>query len=482
MTLDEYCTYDALGLARLIASKQISEQQLLHTAVAALEALNPALNALTQTYFDHAAAAIDRGLPNGMFRGVPFLLKDAGIQLKGTPAYHGSRWFEDWPAAHDSTLTERYKQSGLVILGKTNAPEFGLSVTTEPLRFGATRNPWNLDKSPGGSSGGAAAAVASGMTPIAHATDGGGSIRIPASCCGLFGLKPSRGRVPNGPDRGEAWHGLAIAHALTRSVRDSAALLDAIGGPEPGDSYYCKPVAQPFLATLEESPRPLRIGFSTKASVPVHIECKKAVELTARLCADLGHQVEETEPPVDCDELNEPFLAIAAASTAAAISGASRMYDKPFGPDDFEPVGWTMIERGLTRPMYELSLAIDAAQRASRRAASFHERYDLFLCPTLAMPPQPLNSLTMSKQDVAEENNRSYEFSPFTAVANMTGQPSANLPLMWTESGLPIGIMLTAAYGEETLLFQISRQLETACPWAHRYPAPAAQSREMANE
>lgn len=470
MKLSEYVRYDALGLAELVSRNEVSPSELLRTAISAIEQLNPTLNAITQKLYDHAEQALRQGLPQGPFTGVPFLLKDAGILLTGTPNYNGSRWFDDMPADHDSTLTLRYKQAGLVIMGKTSTPELGLSVTTEPLRFGPTRNPWNPAHSTGGSSGGAAAAVASGMLPAAHASDGAGSIRIPASCCGLFGLKPSRGRLPVGPDRGEVWSGLAVAHALTRSVRDSAALLDATAGPEPGDPYACPESAGRYSVQIRRAPERLRIACTTGDIPQLHADCRRAYEEAVRLCLDLGHTLEEAAPALDAVELTDALLNIAAAGVAAGIDEYCRLRGRSHQAGDFEAVTEVMLQRAAERPIKDYVSALNAIHRAGRITGQFHENYDLLLTPTLALPPPPLGVLRDNGTNTYLQLRRIFEFTPYTPIANMTGQPSMTLPIHWNEAGLPIGVMFTAGLGREDVLLRLAAQIEQARPWTGRLP------------
>jgi amidase len=372
--------------------------------------------------------------------------------------------------ALNSEIVRRYRQAGLVILGKTNSSEFGIAAATEPKLFGATRNPWNRDLSPGGSSGGSAAAVAARMLPMAHATDGGGSIRIPAACCGLFGLKPTRGRVSAGPEGGEGLAGLAHQHAVTRSVRDSAALLDAVAGQMVGDPYFAPPPERPFLREIGLSPGRLRIGFSTKPprGGNVDAECAAAAERAARLCESLGHMVEEAAPEFDADEVERGFLAVFYANTMANVARAT---GGPL-PDGelIEPLTRAAAERGQAMGAADYILHLQRLHRQARRIAQFFERYDMWLTPTLAMPPRPLGYFDTDTDDVDSWMARLIAFTPFTFLFNVTGQPAMSVPLMLSSGGLPLGCHFAARYGHEGLLFRVAAQLEMAAPWRDRRP------------
>src|SRR5215813_13280133 len=352
----DFDTYDGLGLAELIRRRDATPAEVLEAAIARIEARNPALNAIVTRLYDAARAAVKAGLPNGPFAGVPYALKDLGALYTGAVTSYGSRLFADNRADHDSELTLRLKRAGLVILGKTNTPEMGLAPSTEPRRFGPTRNPWNLDYSAGGSSGGAAAAVAAGILPMAHATDGGGSIRIPASACGLFGLKPTRARNPMGPDAGEGWGGASIGHAVTRSVRDSAALLDATSGPDVGDPYWAPPPAGPFLAEVGRDPGRLRIALTLTPwiSGPVDPECAEAALAAARLCASLGHTVEEARPTIDEAAWRHATRVIVAANIAYNLEARAAALGRPLAETDVERMTWDRVRdaRGMTASQY----------------------------------------------------------------------------------------------------------------------------------
>lgn len=468
----EYEDFDALGLAALVRRKQVKPEELLEAAIERVERLNPRINALCHAFYDEARRCIAAGLPVGPLSGVPYLLKDLYALYAGQPTSNGSRFFQGFVADHDSTLTARLKAAGLVIFGKTNTPEFGLSTTTEPALFGPSRNPWSLMHSTGGSSGGAAAAVAARLLPAAHATDGGGSIRVPASCCGLYGLKPTRGRNPAGPDVGEGWAGMSSAHAVTLSVRDSAALLDATAGPAMGDPYWAPPAGRRFLEALDE-PRPrLRIAVMTQApaDVPVHPACKAAVEDTARLLADLGHHVEVAAPQFDAGQLRRAARDIICANVRNGLEMRAKTLGREPRADDVEAITWAQAEQGRRLSGADYARATQTVHRISRQIQAFFERYDLLLTPTLAEPPLRLGELSMASTDLPAYLKRLLQFTPFAAMFNATGQPAASLPLAWSADGLPIGVQLVARFGDEASLLKVSAELEEARPWFDRRP------------
>jgi len=468
----EYDKYDALGLAELIARKQITPAELLNAVRQRVETTNAKLNAFCYLFFDKAEEQIKNGLGDGPFRGVPFALKDLGQYLKGTITSVGSRVWKDQVADYDSTLVTRYKQSGLVIFGKTTSPELGLTTTTESVLYGQTRNPWDLERTSGGSSGGASSAVASRILPMAHASDGGGSIRIPASCCGLFGLKPTRGRVPMGPAQFEGWNGLSAHHAVTISVRDSAALLDVSSGAELGSPYFPPPQQRPFLKEVGVDPGKLRIALITDspAGTPVDPECKSAAAEAAKLCESLGHKVEETKWPIDTAMTRGAFLTIINVSVARTLDDAEKTLGRPVTDKDVEPVTWAMAQQGRNVSSVAYSRAIGAIHQVGLTMAKFQQAYDVILNPTLGKPPVPLGLLSLSPKDMQTFTKAITEFSPFTSVYNVTGQPSMSVPLHWTPDGLPVGVMFSARFGDEATLFRLASQLEKAKPWAGRRP------------
>jgi amidase/6-aminohexanoate-cyclic-dimer hydrolase len=468
----EYDQHDGLGLASLVAKRQVSPLELLNAVKQRLEAINPKLNATAQVFFDKAEAQIKQGLPAGPFKGVPFVLKDLGQQLAGTITSYGSRVFKDNTPDFDSTLVKRYKQAGLVIFAKTTSPEFGLTTTTESVLFGRTHNPWNLERTSGGSSGGSSALVASRVVPMAHGSDGGGSIRIPASCCGLFGLKPTRGRVPIGPTQFEGWNGCSHHHALTISVRDSAALLDVTAGAELGSPYFSPPPERPFLKEVGADPGKLRIALAvaTPAGTPLDPECKKAAIEAAKLCESLGHTVEEAQPPIDDPWMRGAFLTVLRVSLARTLDDAEKSFGRPVTEKDVEPVTWLLAEVGRGVNSVAYSRAIATMHQVGLAMAKFQQTYDVILSPTLAKPPVPLGVLSLSPANIAAYGKDVTEFGPFTALYNVTGQPSMSVPLHWSADGLPIGVMFSARFGDDATLLRLASQLEKAKPWAGRRP------------
>ena len=467
----EYGNYDGLGLADLIAKKEITPLELLRAVRQRVDALNPKLNALCHLFFDKAEAQISQSLGIGPFWGVPFALKDGGLYLAGTITSAGSRIWKDNIADFDSTLVERYKQAGLVIFGKTNSPELGLTTTTESVLFGQTHNPWSLQRTSGGSSGGAAAVVASRIVPMAHGSDGGGSIRIPASCCGVFGFKPTRGRVPLGPTQFESWNGCTQHHVLTISVRDSAALLDVSVGPELGSPYFSPLPQRPFLKEIGTEAGKLRIALvtATPGGTPLDPECKKAVLEAAKLCENLGHSVEETALPIDFALARGAFFAILQVSLARVLDDAATILGRPVCEQDVEPVTWATMQAGTKVASVTYSRAIATLHQIGLAMAKFQRSYDVILSPTLAKPPVALGLMRLS-QDVPTWSQEVMEFSPYTALYNVTGQPSMSVPLHWTPDGLPVGVMFSARFGEDATLFRFATQLERAQPWDKRRP------------
>jgi Asp-tRNA(Asn)/Glu-tRNA(Gln) amidotransferase A subunit family amidase len=469
--LDDYLAHDALALAALVAKRSVSPEELLDLAQARLEAVNPKLNAVVLPMQDEARAALRAGLPQSPLRGVPFLLKDLHSLYAGSRTTHGSRFFRDFVADHDTEIVARYRRAGLVIFGRTASPEFGLTTTTESLLFGVTRNPWSLEHTTGGSSGGAAAAVAAGIVPAANATDGGGSIRIPASCCGLFGLKPTRARVPSGPDVGEGWSGMSAMHAVSRSVRDSAALLDATAGPAPGDPYFAPPPARPFLHEVGAPPGRLRIALQTRSwtGVATHPDCAAAAVEAAKLCAELGHDVEEAALSVDAEVLRRHTVVIIAANVRATLDDRAAVLRRPVTQDDVEPVTWFMAQAAASQTAADYARAIRGIHAAGRQVESFFQDHDVLLTPTLATPPMKLGALALTN-DLQTFLENVAPTTAFTQLFNVSGHPAASVPLHWNAEGLPIGVQITARFGDEATLFRLAAQLEAARPWFHRRP------------
>ena len=467
MNFEDYRRHDAVGLAGLVAEGQVSAAELLETAVARMAEVNPKINAVTMDLTEWGRQDVRRPLWSGPLAGVPFLLKDLGAQRAGAPTRSGSAVFKDATAAADSAITAAYKEAGLVIFGKTNTPEFGLMPVTESRLLGPCRNPWDLSRTPGGSSGGAAAAVAAGVVPAAHASDGGGSIRTPASACGLFGLKPSRGRVSFAPT-GEGWGGASIQHAVTRSVRDSAALLDVVCGPQPGDPYFLARPEVPFAEMVGRDPGKLAIGFTTAglASGAIDSECAAAVLDAARLCEGLGHFVEETSLPGDLAAMQRGAGDVIAASIAATLDAEGERRGRPVAEDEVEPMTWLTYQRGkkVTGAAYVRGLA--AIHAYGRAVAGLFQRYDVLLLSTLGSPAIPVGHLT---ENPAEYVERLFAFMPNTQAFNNTGQPAMTVPLAWSaRGGLPIGMQFVGRMGEEALLLSLAGQLEQARPWFDR--------------
>ena len=463
---------DGLGLAELIRTKEVTADEVLAETLERIDARNPALNAVVTRMDEHARAAIRAGLPDGPFKGVPYLLKDLGALYTGVVTSSGSRLFATNLADHDSEIVTRMKRAGLVIAGKSNTPEMGISPSTEPLLHGATRNPWSLDHSAGGSSGGAAAAVAAGMLPMAHATDGGGSIRIPASACGLFGLKPTRARNPMGPDAGEGWSGASIGHAVTWTVRDSAALLDATSGPDVGDPYWAPPPARPFLQEVGRDPGRLRIALTTTPWIegPVDPECAEAARAAARLCEGLGHHIEEARPQIDEAAWLKSTLVIVTASLTFALETRAAALGRTLQPNDVERITWERVEMAKKFSATDYARAIHTVHRTGRVVARFLERYDVLITPTMAKPPHPLGVLSLSSPDSAGFMAARSASVGFTSLFNSSGHPAMSVPLAMSRSGLPLGVQFVARFGDEATLFRLASQLEAAAPWKDRRP------------
>ena len=458
-------TLDGLAIADLVRRREVSALEVLETTVARIEARNPALNAVVATLYDEARQAIDAGLPDGPFIGVPYAFKELVAAVIGAPMTFASKLYANYRPTAESEIVARSRRAGMVIVGKTNSSEFGLQPVTEPHLFGPTRNPWNTEFSPGGSSGGAAAAVAAGMLPLAHATDGGGSIRIPASCCGLFGLKPTRARITAGPEGGEGLAGLASQHAVTRSVRDSAALLDATAGPMPGDPYFPPPPARSYLKEASRDPGRLRIAFAVSApnGVAIDPDCIRATREAAKLCEDLGHVVEEASPEYDVAVVEQSFAITFQANTMVNVGRATGGILPAEG--EIEPLTRAIAERGLSMPAADYIRALQAMHREVRRIAGFFERYDVWLTPTLATPPPKIGVFDSDITDVNLWMQRLMAFIPFTYLCNITGQPAMSVPFGENGEGLPVGCHFAARYGEEGVLFALAGQIERAKPW-----------------
>jgi amidase len=495
VAIAEYGRLDALALAGLVRRREVSPAELLEEAIARAERVNPRINAVVTPMYEQArrdAAALPPS--DAPFRGVPLLLKDLDAAVAGVPQTAGSRFLADFKPARDATIVERFRRAGAIIFGKTNLPELGLTPFTESKLFGPARNPWNPDLSPGGSSGGAGAAVAAGIIPLAHANDGGGSIRIPASCCGLFGLKPTRGRTPVGPDHTQLWSGMAIANVISRSVRDSAAMLDAIAGPEPTSPYWAPPAARPFAAEVGAPPGRLRIALTTKpfvTTVAPHPDCVAAAGDAARLLTELGHDVEEADLDIDGDAFVRDFYVMVCVEIATLLARAAERLGRPPRRDEIETNTAITAIIGRQQTAVRAGRARERLDAAVRGATAIHDRFDLVLSPTLGLPPPGIGALVphgaeafahdalvalhlgflLRLPGVVEAAVRKvFGFIPFTPLANVSGQPAMSVPLAWNAAGLPIGVHFQARFGDEATLFRVAAQLETARPWADRRP------------
>ena len=471
----DYEHFDALGLAELVKLGKVAPDELLEAAIERVEARNAAVNAVTMKLYDYGRQAIVDGLPDGPFKGVPFLLKDLTAQVAGIKMTRGSKFFADTPPpVMDSEHVKRLKAAGLVIFGRTNTCELGLSLTCEPQLHGPTKSPWDTTRISGGSSGGAAAAVGARMVPIAHASDGFGSIRAPAACCGAVGLKPTRGRNTMAPYTGEGLGGLSTEHAVTLTVRDTAALLDATAGSGPGDPYVAPVPPRPFLADVQAERRPLRIAYTTAApnGAPVDTEYLKALAEAVVFCKDLGHRVEEADPEIDRGAVVPTFLTFAAANMVVTL-GSHPTAGRPARKGEVENVTWSTAQRGesITAPDYVR--ATQAAHKLGRQMAAFHATYDVLLTPGLGTLPPHLGWIDMMLDDVDEYWRRVFTFSPFTVWFNITGQPALMLPLGRSASGFPIAVQLVGRYGEEGTILGLGAQLEKTRPWISRRPPVA---------
>src|ERR1700760_4645747 len=470
MTIKEYGSTDGLGLAELVRTKQVSARELLDEVIARTEKVDPQINAVVVKHYDYARAQIDRGLPDGPFSGVPFLIKDLEL-LEGTRPTWGASIYKDHVADHTGTLAQRFLNTGVTIFGKSSSPEFGLMPTTESRLFGPTRNPWNLAHSSGGSSGGAGAAVAARILPVAHASDGGGSIRIPASASGVFGLKPSRARNPVGPDRGEGWGGFSCGHVLSISVRDSAAMLDAIQGPETSSPYVAPPPERPFAQEVGRDPGRLRIAFTDKSPFgeAIDAEIAAAVRDTASLLAKLGHDVEERAPNIAGDP-GPTIGTIVGANTALTVRPGEPRFGRKMTERDFEVLTLAMAHNAQAQSATDYVSAQLDSFRIARSLADFFQTCDVFLSPTLCTPPVKIGEINSMSPDLSHIMPILRRYMPGTAMFNMSGQPAMSVPLAWNKTGLPLGMMFAGRFGDEATLFRLAAQLEAARPWKTKIP------------
>ena len=476
MDFDAYAGRDGLALGELVRRREVSAAELLETAIARAEAVNPKLNAIIYRFDDAARATASGYQPkDAPFAGVPTLLKDIGGDCAGVPTRYGSRFIPPFPMPQDSFLVARLKRAGFIPFGKTNVPEFGLPPMTESKLYGPARNPWDLSRTPGGSSGGSAAAVAAGIVPVAHANDGGGSIRIPAACCGLVGLKPTRGRTSLGPAVGDLMNGLVQDHVVTRSVRDSAAALDALAGYEPGDPYAAPPPSQPFLDSALAKPRRLRIGFAATGAQGFALdpEIAAATEATARLLAELGHDVVEARFDADVARIAPAFLAVYASGLASGIGAATMLLGREPERGELEAMTWNFWQIGKSITAVQYLHAIAALQAVGRSFAQFFASLDVWLTPCLASLPLPVGLIDFDDPDANFADPRIIGFAPYNPLYNLSGQPAITLPLHESASGVPIGMMFGGRYAEEATLLNLAAQLEAALPWHARRPSLA---------
>jgi amidase len=470
--VDDTTWFDAVTQAEMVRRGEVSPRELVEAAIARIEKVNPQLDAVVRTRFDQARAEAAGPLPDGPFRGVPILLKDLGCLVEGEQCSYGVGPLRDiaWPVG--SYLAAQLRQAGFVVLGRTTVPELGTTVTTEPKSVPATRNPWKTNHSSGGSSGGSAAAVASGMVAVAHASDGGGSIRVPASECGLVGLKPTRGRISQGPNSAEGWAGSSTDGVVSRTVRDTAAVLDVITARMPGEPYYAPGLPRPLADEVGADPGRLRIGLLDRPQAEGYLDdpqCRAAVAAAGTLLESLGHQVEASWPD-DLFNLNvrRSFSMMICADTENTFRAFERILGRPIADDEIEPrnAAYRRTAKNLDAVTYVHNKNRVGAW--SRRIAAWFTDHDLLVTPTLGAPPPPLGWFT--EVDEATERKRILHFSPYTAQFNMTGQPAISLPLHWTPDGLPVGVHIVAPYGREDLLIRVASQLERAQPWADRHP------------
>ncbi len=471
MQFTDYRAFDALGLAQAIRQGDVSRREVLEACLERVAAVNPQVNAIVE--LDPTAA--DRASPDAQapFAGVPYFIKDLHAPVAGMPLAHGSRLFADNVHDFDSETVARLRRAGFVILGRSTSPEFGMSGSTESALRGPTRNPWNLDHTAGGSSGGAAAAVASGMLPATHATDSGGSIRIPAACNGLLGLKPTRGLIPTGPHRGDASHGLSHEHAVTRSVRDCAAILDATAGPDVGAPYFTAKPAETYLQAIRRPPRRLRIAFTTRgfAGQSVDPECSLAVDNAVKLLQSLGHDVEEGAPDFDAPALGAACGTLLVTGLAALVQAREAALGRSATEDELQAVTRAAVAMGRQTTGVQCAASLSVMNREVRRIGRFFEGVDLLLTPTLGQPPVTLGTLSMQHLSLPQFQEAMGAFCPFTGAFNATGQPAMSVPLHWTPGGLPVGVQLVGRFADDTTLLQLAAQLEQAAPWFHRVPA-----------
>lgn len=472
MSLKEYVNYDGVGLADLVAKGEVTPAELAEAAIERIEAHNPALNAVVFKAYDEARKAAAGKLPEGPFRGVPFLIKDLGVSVAGWPKTHGSKFARNYVDDEDSGLVRRYRESGAVFLGKTNTPEYGITGTTESGFLGPCRNPWNPGHIAGGSSGGAASAVAAGIVPMAHASDGLGSIRIPAACCGLVGLKVTRDRNPDLPDGYDYAYGLVVSHVVTRTVRDSAVMLDVTGRPEPGAPYPAPAKERPYAEEVERSPGRLKVFFSaeTPSGRPIDPEIEEALHETADLLRRLGHEVTERGLGIDYRAMYRAMGPVGGANFAAGMKRLIEKVGHEPEPDELEPLSWASMKAGRKATGEDVMWGLQELRMINRTILAPFETFDVYLCPVMGTPPPPIGYIDPVTLSPREVNRRQGECFPYTPPFNVSGQPSMSLPLAMSKTGLPIGMMFTARYADEATLFRLAAQLEKEAPWKDRRP------------
>ncbi|MFT4585133.1 MAG: amidase [Gammaproteobacteria bacterium] len=459
--------------AALVKSGAVSASELVEAAITSIEALNPKVNAVVIPMFDIARDAVKNLTGDEAFSGVPMLLKDVVAEYAGSPMTEGSRFLEGYVSPRDSELVARYRRAGFIVCGKTNSPEFASKPTTEPELYGATKNPWDLTRSPGGSSGGAGAAVASGMVSVAHANDGGGSTRVPAAACGLVGLKGTRGRNPLGPDYGDIGAaGLLSEHVVTRTVLDNALMLDVTAGADVGAPFYPPPPLRPFAQEVGADLGRLRIAFSDQPVIATDVdpECRAAVREIAKLCEELGHDVVEAKPVAASDNFHKNFTTVWLGMVGWMIRDWERRTGRKAEQDLFERHTWKMYSLDAKTHPSDFLMAVQDLQVYAREIAPFFDQYDVWLTPTLTRTAPPLGWFNFDPKNPHQATERMEQYPRFTSLANVTGQPAISLPLCWSKSGLPIGIQFMGRYADEATLFRIASQMETARPWAHRWP------------
>lgn len=479
MSIAEYSELDGIAMADLVRRGEVTALELVEEAIARIESLNPSLNAIVYPMYEMARERAAEK-PSGTFGGVPFVLKDMTSHYAGTPTTHSTRLLKNiGNSAYDTEIVSRFKRAGVVTVGKTNTPELALSATTESLLRGPCHNPWDLDRTTGGSSGGSAAAVAARIVPMGHGGDGGGSLRMPGSCCGIVGFKPSRMRTPHGPDVSAVWESCCGEFVMTRSVRDSAYMLDEVAGQDVG-AFYSAPVQlRPFRDEIERDPGKLKIAWSAGGpdNVDSHPDCVAAVRHAAKLCADLGHNVEEACPQISeelTETFGESFLGALAIETAQDAAELEALVGRGAGPDDFEPANWSFIEHGRSFSGVDAVRFRRTLHNVARAVGPFFENYDVYISPTLAKPPVPLGTIDTTCPQWSEFFTNMFEFMPFTSLFNVSGAAGVSLPVWWNEDNLPIGCQFITRMGGDGLLLSLAAQIERSAPWAGRRPPVCA--------